>query len=81
MHQFSREVVDLIKHQPGCKILLSKFIPAYHHHFGKQCRVADYGFSKLHELVEALPHVVHVVGIGNLRVLTLAHKVQASVLL
>jgi meiosis arrest female protein 1 len=32
----------------------SKFIPSYHHHFGKQCRVSDYGFSKLAELFEAI---------------------------
>ncbi|KAF8570801.1 hypothetical protein P879_03736 [Paragonimus westermani] len=76
LHQFSREVVDLLKHQPGCQILLSKFIPSYHHHFGKQCRVADYGYSKLHELFEALPHVVHVMGSGHTRLLTLSHRVQ-----
>ena len=39
----------------------SKFIPYYHHHFGRQCRVADYGFTKLIELFEAIPHVVKVV--------------------
>lgn len=36
----------------------SKFIPAYHHHFGRQCRVADYGFSKLAELFEAITETV-----------------------
>ncbi|VDP92496.1 unnamed protein product [Echinostoma caproni] len=76
LHQFSREVVDLLKHQPGCQILLSKFIPSYHHHFGKQCRVADYGYSKLHELIDALPSVVHVMGSGHVRLLTLSHRVQ-----
>ncbi|CAL8085260.1 unnamed protein product [Calicophoron daubneyi] len=76
LHQFSREVVDLLKHQPGCQILLSKFIPSYHHHFGKQCRVADYGYSKLHELIDALPNVVHVMGAGHMRLLTLSHRVQ-----
>ena len=38
----------------------SKFIPSYHHHFGRQCRVADYGYTKLMELFEALPHIVQV---------------------
>ena len=37
-----------------------KFILAYHHYFGKQCRVYDYGFTKLLELFEAIPHVVDV---------------------
>lgn len=38
----------------------NRFIPAYHHHFGRQCRVADYGFSKLIELFEAIPDVLQV---------------------
>ena len=37
-----------------------KFIPSYHHHFGRQCRVADYGYTKLKDLFEALPHVIQV---------------------
>lgn len=77
LQQFSREVVDLLKHQPSCQILLSKFIPSYHHHFGKQCRVADYGYSKLHELIDAIPGVVHLIGTGHTRLLTLSHRVQA----
>lgn len=39
---------------------ISKFIPSYHHHFAKQCRVSDYGYSKLLELLEAVPHVLQV---------------------
>ncbi|PAA81281.1 hypothetical protein BOX15_Mlig007491g1 [Macrostomum lignano] len=76
MAQFSREVVDLVRVQPGCRLLLSKFIPAYHHHFGRQCRVADYGFTKLADLLEALPHSVHVVGSGPARMIFLTHRVQ-----
>ncbi|MGH0124221.1 UNVERIFIED_CONTAM: hypothetical protein FKN15_024650 [Acipenser sinensis] len=56
--QFSREVVDLMKNQPCCIIPISNFIPTYHHHFAKQCRVSDYGYSKLLELLEAVPHVL-----------------------
>lgn len=58
--QFSREVVDLMKNQPFCLMSVTKFIPAYHHHFAKQCRVSDYGYSKLLELLEAVPHVLQV---------------------
>lgn len=57
---FSRELVDLLKTSPHCQLLFSRFIPAYHHHFGRQCRVADYGFTKLIDLMEALPHIVQV---------------------
>lgn len=58
--QFSREVIDLLKNQPSCIMPVSKFIPMYHHHFAKQCRVSDYGYSKLMELLEAVPHVLQV---------------------
>lgn len=58
--QFSREVIDLLKSQPSCIMRISNFIPSYHHHFAKQCRVSDYGYSKLIELLEAVPHVLQV---------------------
>lgn len=58
--QFSREVIDLLRSQPSCVIPISNFIPSYHHHFAKQCRVSDYGYSKLIELLEAVPHVLQV---------------------
>lgn len=58
--QFSREVIDLLKSQPCCLTPISGFIPSYHHHFAKQCRVSDYGYSKLIDLLEAIPHVLQV---------------------
>lgn len=48
-----REFVDLLKTTERCHILLSRFIPAYHHHFGRQCRVADYGYTRLVDLLES----------------------------
>ena len=62
---FSRELVDLLKWQPGCRVPFHKFIPNYHHYFGRQCRVADYGYTKLKDLFEALPHVVQIIGEGS----------------
>uniref|UniRef100_A0AAY4A251 Meiosis regulator and mRNA stability factor 1 n=1 Tax=Denticeps clupeoides TaxID=299321 RepID=A0AAY4A251_9TELE len=76
--QFSREMVDLLKNQPACLMPLSKFIPAYHHHFAKQCRVSDYGYSKLLELLEAVPHVLQILGLGSKRLLTLTHRAQVK---
>ena len=58
--QRALEVIDLLKNSPQCQMPFNKFIPAYHHHFGKQCRVSDYGFTKLMELFEAIPDVVQV---------------------
>ncbi|XP_077172134.1 meiosis regulator and mRNA stability factor 1 isoform X2 [Paroedura picta] len=76
--QFSREVIDLLKNQPSCLLPISKFIPMYHHHFAKQCRVSDYGYSKLMELLEAVPHVLQILGIGTKRLLTLTHRAQVK---
>ncbi|NXY88746.1 MARF1 factor, partial [Alcedo cyanopectus] len=76
--QFSREVIDLVKSQPSCVIPVSKFIPMYHHHFAKQCRVSDYGYSKLMELLEAVPHVLQILGMGSKRLLTLTHRAQVK---
>ena len=73
---FTREVVDMIKTIPGCKIPFYKFIPRYHHHFGKQCRVADYGYTKLRDLLDSLPHVIQIIGEGAKTFITLAHKAQ-----
>ncbi|XP_075420656.1 meiosis regulator and mRNA stability factor 1 isoform X2 [Tenrec ecaudatus] len=76
--QFSREVIDLLKNQPSCVTPVSNFIPSYHHHFAKQCRVSDYGYSKLIELLEAVPHVLQILGMGSKRVLTLTHRAQVK---
>ncbi|XP_006759748.1 PREDICTED: meiosis arrest female protein 1 isoform X1 [Myotis davidii] len=76
--QFSREVIDLLKSQPSCIMRISNFIPSYHHHFAKQCRVSDYGYSKLIELLEAVPHVLQILGMGSKRLLTLTHRAQVK---
>lgn len=74
--QISREIVELIKLSPKATLKFSRFIPAYHNHFGKQCRVADYGYTKLIDLFEALSSVVQVMGEGENRQITLTYKVQ-----
>lgn len=56
--QFGKEVVDLLRHQPHCRMSFNKFIPTYHHHFGRQCKLSYYGFNKLMDLFEAIPEVL-----------------------
>ncbi|CRL06510.1 CLUMA_CG019553, isoform A [Clunio marinus] len=72
----SREVIELIKMCPKSTMTFSKFIPTYHNHFGKQCRVADYGCTKLIELFEAMSSIVQVLGDGESRQITLTHRTQ-----
>uniref|UniRef100_A0A182MZE3 HTH OST-type domain-containing protein n=1 Tax=Anopheles dirus TaxID=7168 RepID=A0A182MZE3_9DIPT len=76
LQQISREVVELIKMSPKSTMKFTRFIPAYHNHFGKQCRVADYGYTRLIELIEALAPVVQVMGDGENRHITLTHRTQ-----
>jgi meiosis arrest female protein 1 len=61
MRAFALEVVELLRHSVRCEIPFSRFIPSYHHHFGSQCRVSNFGFSKLVELLEAIPEIVEIV--------------------
>lgn len=76
LHQISKEVIELLKVSPKATIQFNKFIPAYHNHFGKQCRVADYGYTRLIDLFEALSNVVQVMGEGENRLITLTHRTQ-----
>lgn len=57
---FAIEVIDMLSMAQRFQIAFTKFIPAYHHNFNRQCRVSEYGFSKFIELLEALPKVVEV---------------------
>lgn len=76
LYQISREVIELVKMSPKSTMKFNRFIPAYHNHFGKQCRVADYGYTKLIELFEALATVVQIIGDGENRQITLTHRTQ-----
>ncbi|KAF5282505.1 hypothetical protein FQR65_LT14275 [Abscondita terminalis] len=73
---FCREVVDLLKTVDNCQLLMRRYIPTYHHHFGRQCRVADYGFTRLVDLFEAISHIVQILGYGAKRIITLTHSAQ-----
>lgn len=74
---FCREVRNLLRSKPNCLIPFSKFVPAYHNHYGRQCCVYQFGFTKLIELLEAIPHVVQIISDdqGN-RYITLTHREQ-----
>lgn len=74
----ARELIDLLRTAPRCTIPFTRFIPAYHHHFGRQCRVADYGFTRLSELLAALNSTVVVLGTGCSRMITLSCSAQAK---
>lgn len=78
LFQFSKEVVELLKHSTKCRLPFTRFVPAYHHHFGRQVRVADYGYLKLIELFEAISHVLEILGATENKTLTLTHRSQVK---
>ena len=61
---FAQEVIELLnksKEVIDFQLTFSKFIPCYHRYYNKQCRVSEYGFTKLIELLEELsPKVVEI---------------------
>ncbi|KAK5640804.1 hypothetical protein RI129_009351 [Pyrocoelia pectoralis] len=71
-----RQIGDLLKTVDQCQLLITRFVPTYHHHFGRQCRLADYGFTKLTDLFEAISHCVQILGYGEKKMITLTHTVQ-----
>lgn len=74
-------MIELLKHAPQQRMLFNKFVPSYHHHFGHQCRVADYGFTKLIELFEAIPDIVKIEEVnGGERRISLTEKEGIRVL-
>lgn len=74
---FERELTELLRTTPRCSIPFSKLIPAFHHYFGRQCRVADYGFTRLPDLLAALGNSIVVLGSGSSRVITISAAAQA----
>lgn len=58
--QFAVQAVELLCYTPNLRMEFSRFVPAYHAHFGRQLRVAHYGCVKLVELFELIPDAVTV---------------------
>ena len=64
--------MELLRHAPDLSISFNKFIPAYHQHFGRQCRVGSFGLTKLIELFEAIPDTVDLAEDGDERIVQLS---------
>ena len=70
---FSREAVDLLRATPNCHMPLCKFVSDYQLRFDKDFRVADYGYTRLRDLLDSIPHVIQVLGDGERASLTISH--------
>lgn len=50
----------LLESQPDGMIALGNFVSTYMKFFGQKCKIATFGFSKLTDLIEAVPKVAKV---------------------
>lgn len=55
---FAVEVVELLRNSQQYSLPFCKFVRSYHYYFGYQCKLSDYGFMRLAELLEALSGTV-----------------------
>lgn len=76
--QLGREVIELVKSVNRCIIPVSRFNSDYHRKYGRQCRVADFGHTKLIDLLESLPHIVQIIDGELEKHITLTHRVQVG---
>lgn len=58
---FAGEVVEMLRKAPQYSVLFRKFVRLYHYHFGYQCKLSEYGFLKLSDLMEAISGVIEVI--------------------
>ena len=57
---FEKNLKMLLQNQPDGVIALGNFVSTYMKFFGQKCKIATFGFSKLTDLIEAVPTVAKV---------------------
>ena len=62
---FAKECVQLLKTMPDSKYPISQFAPLYLKFFGRKLILADYGFHKLIDLLEAISNTVKIIDDEN----------------
>ena len=80
MSRLSYDIIDMLQHNERFSIQFNKFVPLYHHHFGRQCKLSNYGFNKLIELLEAMPETVHVVYKDNIQFVQLRENLMLDLI-
>ena len=55
--KFGKEVAELLRDCDKYSLPFTAFVPSYHHHFGRQCRLSNYGFSKVN--IKGIVHFEH----------------------
>lgn len=77
--KLEHDVVDMLRHKPRFSIRINKFMPTYHHHFGRQCKLSNYGFVKLVDLIEAMPRCVQTYVKDDVQFVQLQPEIQFEI--
>ena len=80
IHEFGRQVLELLRYTPDYEIIFSEFIPRYHAQFGMQCRVLDYGVPKLINLFNYNSDIVEIGDESDNRIIRLRLKHRLPIL-
>ncbi|XP_022794519.1 meiosis regulator and mRNA stability factor 1-like [Stylophora pistillata] len=75
---FAKNVKMLLASQPDHAIALGNFVSTYMKYLGQKCKIATFGFSKLTDLIEAVPDIAKIQGTGDQRLICLVEKDKSS---
>lgn len=70
LQTFAIETRDLLRHLDGC-VSLNRFAPHFQQMYGRPCRAADYGFSRISEVIDIISNVAEIRGKGAEKVVVL----------
>ena len=80
MHRLTFDIIDMLKLKSRFLIQFNKFIPNFHHHFGRQCKLSNYGFSKLIDLLEAIPNTVQLLKNDGMQFVQLKKEIMLDLI-
>ena len=63
LQTFAIETRDMLRHLDGC-VSLNRFAPHFQQMYGRPCRAADYGFSRISEVIDIIFNVAEIRGKG-----------------
>ena len=63
LQTFAIETRDLLRHLDGC-VSLNRFAPNFQQMYGRPCKAADFGFSRVSEVIDIIPNVAEIRGKG-----------------
>ena len=63
LQTFAIETRDLLRHLDGC-VSLNRFAPNFQQMYGRPCKAADFGYSRVSEVIDIIPNVAEISGKG-----------------